>query len=872
VGQHTGTRIRTGDGASPDITALSLVDKVRLLTGRSSWETHPLPGIGLRSIVVSDGPVGVRGSTSGPADWALLLPAPSAIAATWDVAAAAAVGRLMAAEARRKGVDVVLAPVVNLQRTPVAGRHFEYFSEDPVLTGTMAVALVDAAQALGVGVCLKHFVANDSETERTTYLAQVDERTLREVYLAPFERVVREARPWMVMAAYNRVSAGGVDAPATEHHYLLSAVLKGEWAYDGVVVSDWLATSSTAESALAGLDLVMPGPGGPWEHHLLAAVESGVVPEELIDDKVVRIVRLAERVGALTTPDSPAAPTAPQLSDAGARDLLTRLAAQGSVLLRNEDTGAGAFLPLDRTRLTSVALIGAAATDPLVQGGGSGLITPPHVVTPLEGLRKALPPNVRLRTHAGVPVTQLAPDLDPARMSDPSTGLPGVSVEVLDRAGHTLRTEHLDTWTGRYVVDDAPAAGTVRVRTRVRLDEPGTHRLAVGTVGEHHVTVDGVTVDAGGTRVGSEVILDSSVNEPPDVPAEVVVVAPRLVTVSADLQVIDGEGYGRFARGALRHELPAPPIADALSAAAQVAAEADVAVVLVGTTIEVESEGRDRTSLALPGAQDELVRRVVAANPRTVVVVNAGAPVLLPWLDDPAPHGPAAVLWWWLPGQEAGHALAAVLLGSLEPAGRLPWTLPAREEDVPVAHARPVDGVLGYREGVDIGYRAWQRSGRRPARPFGFGIGWGEWRYDRLEVSGSAAHDDLRVTVDVTNLGPRSASEVIQVYVSEPVDDGHPRVRRLAGSGRVGAGPGTSTTASIRVPRRALERWQPGHGWCPIGPAIQIEVGRDSTDVRLDTTLDARAHTSLEKEMHEGVSATPAGCLIIADVDRKRTS
>jgi beta-glucosidase len=867
VGQYTDTGIRTFDGVSPDVEALSLGDKVRLLTGCSSWETHALPGIGLRSIVVSDGPVGVRGDASGPAGWALLLPAPSAIAATWDVTAAAAAGRLMAAEARRKGVDVVLAPVVNLQRTPVAGRHFEYFSEDPVLTGTMAVAFVNATQALGVGVCLKHFVANDSETERTTYLAQVDEQTLREVYLAPFERVVREARPWMLMAAYNRVSAGGLDAPATEHHYLLSTVLKGEWAYDGVVVSDWLATSSTAASALAGLDLVMPGPGGPWENHLLAAVESGEVPVEAVDDKVVRILRLAERVGARATEDLPAAYAAPSLSDVDARTLLTRLAAQGSVLLRNEVTDDGAFLPLDLTQVASIAVIGAAATDPLVQGGGSGLVTPPRVVSPLEGLREVLPPRVRLSTHPGVPVALLAPELDPGRLTNPRTGLPGVCVEVLDPAGTVLLTQQVDVWTGRYEVDDTPAARTVRVCTRVRLDEPGTHRLAVGTVGERHVVVDGVTVDTGGARVGSEAILDSSVNEPPDVPALIAVTEPRLVTVRADLQVIDGEGYGRFARAALRHELPAPPIEDALSSAALVAADADVAVVLVGTTIEVESEGRDRVSLALPGAQDELVRRVVAANRRTVVVVNAGAPVLLPWLDAPAPDGPAAVLWWWLPGQEAGHALAAVLLGTLEPAGRLPWTLPAREEDVPVPHARPVDGVLTYSEGVDIGYRAWQRSMRRPARPFGFGLGWGQWRYDWLGVD-DVAEDDLTVTVGLTNLGRRTASEVVQVYVAAPHDADAPRVRRLAGSARIEVGAGGSTTTEIHIPRRALERWETGAGWRPIG-RIHLEVGRDCADLRLETTLGAPAPASMEDDVHEEVPATPAGCHIIADVDRK---
>lgn len=281
------------------IKGLDLESKVRLLTGASLWRLPAEPRLGLAAVTVSDGPQGVRGTLDDPDETGLLAPAPSALAAAWDADLAERLGELFAVEALRKGVDVVLAPAVNLQRTPVAGRHFEYFSEDPLLTARVAAAMVRGLQGRGVGACLKHFVANDSETDRTRYRARLDERTLREVYLAPFEQVLAEAGPWSVMAAYSGVDDGTRSAPMTEHARLLREVLKQEWGFAGPVVSDWSATASTVASALGGLDLVMPGPHGPWGEALVAAVRSGEVPEQLVDDKVLRLARLARHTGRL---------------------------------------------------------------------------------------------------------------------------------------------------------------------------------------------------------------------------------------------------------------------------------------------------------------------------------------------------------------------------------------------------------------------------------------------------------------------------------------------------------------------------------------------------------------------------------------------
>ncbi len=713
--------------------ALPLDEKVRLLTGAATWALRAIPEIGLRTITVSDGPIGVRGTGQDGLPSAQ-LPAPSATAATWDVDLQARLGTLMAAEARRKGVDVVLAPVVNLQRSPVGGRHFECLSEDPLLTARLAVAFISAIQEQGIAACVKHFVGNETETDRTEYLSRIDEQTLREVYLAPFEAVV-DAGVWTIMAAYNGLIRDGVDATATAHGPLLNGILKGEWGFDGIVVSDWLATKTAVEPALGGLDLVMPGPGGPWAEGLLAAVEDGRVPEAAIDDKVARILLLAERVGALsgtageTFPfDASGATEHPADDEVVA--LLREAAARSTVVLRND----GGLLPVDPAIPARIALIGHNAVEPFTQGGGSAFVTPPHVSEPLAALREAFA-GAEVSLHRGG-ATRLRAPLAPAELLSTPDGEPGIRIDHLDADGVVIASEQLPDASSLWfpIADDAVAS--VRLTTSLALDAPGRHTIELGPVGAHRIVVDGVTRATSDRQVGVEVVLDSSYANPASVETEIDVEVPRTVQVEADLQVIDGESYGRFVRLHFRYRAPSLTIDEELDEAVAAAASADLAVVVVGSNPETESEGWDRPNLDLPGRQNELVRRVAAANPHTVVVVNAGAPVILPWLDEVP-----AVLWWWLPGQEAGASLAAVLTGAIEPSGRLPWTLPAREEDVPVPHGRPVDGVIDYAEGVHVGHRGWDRLGRTPAREFGYGQGYTEWEYRSVELVGRGASD-----------------------------------------------------------------------------------------------------------------------------------
>ena len=809
---------------------LSVPEKVALVVGADVWSTTALPQIGLRGMVMSDGPAGVRGTGVDPAETSASFPAPSALAATWDRELLARAGSLLAAEARHHGVDVVLAPQVNLQRTPGAGRHFECYSEDPLLTAELASALVLSVQRHGVGMCPKHFVANDSETDRTTYLAQVDQRTLHEVYLAPFERLVADGA-WLMMAAYSGLDDGMVAAPVIEHRPLLHDVLKVDWGFDGVVVSDWLATTSVGPAVRAGLDLQMPGPDGPWGDGLLAAVQRGDVAEADLNDKVLRLLRLATRVGALgggsPTP-STRVPAAPDT------DETLRLLAARSIVVLKDDAG---LIPLPVDSVRSIALLGPAALAPFSQGGGSAFVHADHLLDPVTALAAALPPTVRLEVAAGARSRVNPPPLDlAARGVDPITGAAGARLELLDRDGTVVGAQVTTAWTGWLRPSDWAAVAdsgvvTLRLCVDIRL-EAGRHDLGIGTVGRHRISVDGRVVSSSGQVVAQEVILDSTYNHPRARLAQVFVTTPRTVRIEADLQVVHSVGYDSFVRGALVHRPPGPGEEEELAHAVALAAAADFAVVVVGTTEEVESEGFDRGSLALPGNQDELVRRVLAANPNTVVVINAGAPLVLPWYCSAG-----TVLWAWLGGQECGGGLADVLTGRTEPTGRLPWTLPARESDVPVPAAIPDQGRIAYTEGVHIGYRGWERENRDPAACFGHGLGWTTWSYRSVTVLGDG--ETLELEIAVENTGTRSGREVVQAYLEPPSGGGQDRpVRWLAGFAVVAATAGEIVTVRLSLPRRTFEIWDVDTNcWRTPPGRYLLRIGRSLRDLRLDLPI-----------------------------------
>jgi len=839
------------------LTALSVPDKVRLLTGAANWRMHGSPAIGLRPMIVSDGPSGVRGVTKDERHPSTSLPCPSACGATWDTELITELAAALGEEARGKDVHVLLAPTINLMRTPLGGRGFECFSEDPVLTARMAVAFITGLQSAGVAATAKHFVGNDSETERWTYDAVISEQVLRELYLAPFEACVREAGTALVMAAYNKVNG----TPATEHPWLLRKILKGEWGFEGVVVSDWSAARSTVATAVAGLDLAMPGPDGPWGPDLVQAVLDGVVPETDIDDKVTRIMRLARRVGALVAPDGqegaagnggpvPAGNGGP-VPDSGsvldgspdggpARDraalvdprLVRRVAAASFVLLRNE----GQALPFDAGRIGSIALIGPNAVYPVIQGGGSAIVAPVTVSTPAVALPAALAGQATVTVAPGCRTWVTVPEPVAGSIRDPLTGEPGLRLEFRDGDGTLIGDEHRISTQLAWWDEGLPPGvgwgedGTIVVRTRFRATAAGPHLIGAAGVGHLTLTVDGTVVADRVTPMPDDPV--QTMTRPGEVRAVVDLRAGQETEVRLDFQPADGvDAPLAVSLGIAADEDEDTMIAEAVRAAARAAA----AVVVVGSAEAAESEGFDRQTLALPGRQDELVTRVAAVNPRTVVVVNAGMPVLMPWADDVA-----AVIYAWLPGQAMGEALADVLLGRAEPGGRLPVTLPARESDSPVLHVVPRDGRVDYAEGLLVGYRGYDAAGIAPMFAFGHGLGYTQWAYESASVDGPvpAPGEDVRVRVVVRNTGPRPGREIVQAYVAGPMAGAGRPVRVLGAFGTVSAAPGERADVVLTVPARVMAVWdQAAGGWAWPRGTFMIDVGRSSRDLRLGVTL-----------------------------------
>ncbi|MEU5141727.1 glycoside hydrolase family 3 C-terminal domain-containing protein [Streptomyces sp. NPDC021139] len=917
--------------------------RAALLGGATTWRTRAEPALGLGELVMSDGPAGVRGEAWDERNTSVLLPSASALAATWDEALVERLGGLLAAEARRKGVDVVLAPTLNLHRSPLGGRHFECFSEDPELTGRIGAALIRGVQAHGVAATAKHYVANDSETDRLTVDVRVGERALREVYLAPFEAAVA-AGVRLVMAGYNAVNGTTMTANA-----LLTDPLKSEWGFDGVVVSDWGAVRGTVDTARAGLDLAMPGPDGPWGEALARAVADGDVPEAAVDDKARRLLRLAAWLGALdecatprpgtpvrasgaqgppqdpaplpggedavwesTSPSgadgspergvptgvrhlpgrgrpsgvlgrpehaalpgaevsSPSAlspdvegssgrgaahgaegvagrgaasgaqgsasggpargaePSAPAPSRTrDARGLARRAVAAGAVLLANRDV-----LPLDPERLETVAVIGMHAVRTRTQGGGSAGVFPQDEVSVLDGVRDALRGRARVVHVPGPRPDGPAPPLDEGLCTDPRSGLPGVLLRMLDADGRELYAERRRG--GRLLEPRlVPGAHTVEIRARLGARTGGSWTFGVAGFGRMSLALDGRTLLEGDFPRLTDDPAVVHVN-PPTQYATADLAADREALLVARRELAPGTGRATVVVAAP----PAPDVTASLSEAARAAGAADAALVVVGTTEHGESEGHDRTSLALGATQDALVRAVAAANPRTVAVVNSGGPVELPWREEAG-----AVLLAWFPGQEGGAGLADVLFGRTEPGGRLPTTWPDVLADAPVTRTRPDDGRLAYDEGLHLGHRGWLRHHRTPAYWFGHGLGYTTWTYEALTAPPvTRAGDDLTVRVRVRNTGAREGREVVQVYLARPASTLDRPARWLAGYAAVRARPGETVTATVRVPARSLCHWSVAeHAWRTEPGPCRVRAGRSAGDLPLVADLEVVPH------------------------------
>jgi beta-glucosidase len=621
---------------------------------------------------------------------------------------------------------------------------------------------------------------------------------------------------------------------------LLTDPLSERWGFNGMVMSDWFATHSTVPAGRAALDLVMPGPDGPWGDALLAAVQAGEVPEATIDEKVRRILRLAARVGALEGVP-PATPPAVRPPQEVVSALVRRASAAGSVLLTNNG-----ILPLDSAQIRRLAVLGPNAAVPAGQGGGSSNLRPDYSVTPLDGLRAALPANVEILTSQADRARPGLQLLTPTQVRLPAeagadAGKPGILVRFLEPTaddtqaaltgplGAELHREQRPDgrlhWGGDPRVAGMPL---LEISTLVVPETSGKHRIALGIRGHVAIWVDGrLALEAGDVPQSDDI--DSMWHEPPYQTVEVEAVAGVPIEfVARWRKFYDQNAIFMF----FTLEQPTMTPEEALADAERLAREADVVVLLVGTTDQDESEGSDRVSLALQPRQNELVRRVAAANPRTVAVLSAGSPVEMPWRDEVA-----ALLLTWFPGQEAGNALADVLLGGSEPGGRLPTTWPVSMADVPVLDTKPVDGVLHYTEGLHIGYRAWLEAGTDPAYPFGHGLGYTSWEYVAaapVEFDGGPA-----IRVRLRNTGDRAGREIVQLYLARPESSIERPSRWLAGWSSVEAEAGREVETTVAVDRWALRHWDVATGDWAVEPGqFEVHVGRSVADTRLMVPIE----------------------------------
>ena len=776
------------------VSTMSIEQKASLTTGRDMWHTQAVPEHGIASWRMTDGPNGARGTMWGPAGVrALCMPTGIALAATWDVALVRAVGGALGREARARAARIMLAPTINIQRSPLNGRTFECLSEDPLLAGRLAAALVQGIQSEGVVATMKHFAGNEAEYERHAMNSVIDERSLREIYLAPFEMAVKEGGALGVMTAYNRLN-GRFPADSA---WLIEGVLRKEWGFEGIAITDWWALCDTVDAANAGLDIEMPGPGRAFGGALAAAVEEGRVCSAKLDAIAQRLLAVMTSIGARNDQSDGQEFT---LDDPEAGALAKRASTDAMVLIRNE----GALLPVEVRSLRRVALLGPNAHRSQIMGGGSSILRAQHRTSILSALQSAFgEAGVEILFEEGVPGTDDFIVLDAPDLRTPS-GETGVEVSFfigLEPAGQPTTVHRGDSLEFLFMGAPAPrvpsGAFSLRAEASFVAMVDGLHSFRLSTGSAARLELDGqLHIDLGDHDFigkGGERVTDSEI----------------YLTAGQSIRMVltyFGDTALGFSHVSLRCRRPCRP--DAAAQAARLAADADMAIVVVGTSPLTETEGADRKGLELPEGQDELIEQVAAANPRTVVVINSGGPVSMPWIAKVP-----AVLQSWFGGQEMAAALADVLLGASEPGGRMPITFPERIEHSPAFGNFPGEaGELRYGEGLLVGYR-WYEARHLPRLvPFGHGLGYGslQWSQAALSAREVRAGEAVTVSLLVENVGERAGSDVIQIYVEPPAGPLMRAPKELQGFAKLRLEPGSSQRVEIELDARRFSTWHPG--------------------------------------------------------------
>lgn len=887
------------------LQTLSTAEKIDLVTGdlnhNFGFYNAPLERVGIPALAMADGPPGIRvnnGAVHGGR--ATALPAPVALAASWDLALAGRYGHVLGAEARASGHNVFLGPAADIARIPVGGRTFESAGEDPLLNARFATAQIQAVQAHQVLACLKHFAVNNQEYERASIDARIDERCLHELYLRPFEIATQQSAVASLMGAFNRVN--GIHA--CEHRQLLGEVLRGEWGFRGWVMSDYGATHSTVPSALAGLDQEQPS-GAYYGPMLQRAVDEGDVPLGTLDEMCARILRTLVGLGVMDR-----ALAVSDLDAQAHRAVALEVAERATVLLKNE----GDLLPVDAARVRRVAVIGVDADNVAAAGGGSGKVRPEFEVSLLEGIRQRLGADVRVDHAQGVdPIT--AADLLPGAASIPSDFLflegedrPGVQAELwsnTDFIGAPTAVRILPQVALNLGFFNFPGFGagsqrfpeiphelsgrtSVRFSTRLCVPTEGRYLLSVTLLGSARIYLDDELVldfryhgpgRSGGGAGGSGAAVMRT-DDDVRVPRRADDTALGQAAVPLPLQAADGAAASASAASGgsmagpdadmadfevaldrrpqghrLRIDYAAdapsqghltgaqirlgwrPPVAAVPRLREQAVDLARIADLAIVAVRCYETEQMDRPDMRLPNGQEELVRAVARANPNTVVVTMSGGPVETASWE----HDVRAILHAWYPGQEQGTALARIVFGDVNPSGRLPVTFPVNDREGLFHDRRQypgVDGRIEYAEALEVGYRGFDARGLAPRFAFGHGLSYTRFAYSELVLQPGEA--GLTVSCWITNMGTRAGIETVQLYLGLPVADTPPR--QLADWRQLSLAPGERAQVRFEVVadhvERPLSTWRTGQGWVQASGRLEVCVGASSRDIRLQGAVD----------------------------------
>ena len=801
------------------IKELTLDEKVTLLSGFNNWYTNKIERLNIPSIKMSDGPNGVRGDgTSGKSS--ACFPCPILMGSTWNEDLFYEIGEALGEEANDKDVDVLLGPTINLHRHPLGGRHFENYSEDPFLVGKLATAYVKGVQSKKVSACLKHFIANDTEFERHTSSSNVDERTLREVYLLPFEMGVKEGNSKSVMSAYNKLN----NIYCSSHKEILIDILKKEWNFDGYVVSDWGAALETVENAHGGLDLEMPGPGNTWGKKLLEAVTEGLVDEEVINDKVERILNIAEFSGRFDSPEN-------KLEKSNIRKshnkLLRKVASEGMVLLKNKK-----ILPLKKSAIKKLAVIGPNAKNSQIIGGGSASLKPHYQVHPFEALQERFSDDFSISYAEGAKTNKYLPKLNERLFSNSEDGF---LVEYFDKEINKDKLISSEVLKGnKFWVFEGFAKDIINKEERPSVIVRFSCDYSPDVSGEHDFEIFGIGL--GKLKIDGKVLIDNWNETTQGEAFFSFATAPKRNSIYLD----KNETYkfeveyffeGRFP--AIHFGCMPPEKENLLEEAIKTSREADAVILIVGTNSDWETEGNDRSELALPADQDKLIESVIKENANTVVVINSGSPVSMPWINDSN-----AILQSWFGGQEYGNALADLIFGEINPSGKLPTTFPVQIEDTPAFDYYPgKNSQMNYEEKLLIGHRWYERKGKKPLFPFGFGLSFTKFSFSDLEV---IKKDDLNINCKfrIKNFGEMDGHEVAQCYVAFLKAEEDEPLKTLQSFKKVFIEKNKEIELEISLNKRNFSYWDVDKkDWMVKPGEYRIDIGSSSEKIELSEII-----------------------------------